>query len=194
MKIGRCSFEEYIENVRSFHGSVAPGMIIGGVMVDLAQSNLPSGEFFDVICETRSCLPDSVQLLTPCTIGNGWLKILDLGRYAMTFYEKYGGEGVRVFLDPAKVEDWLEIKNWFFKLKPKREQDMQLLLKQIREAGKDIFSIQRVKVRPDLIKRKESKGDIAICSQCSEAYPAKDGKICRACQGDSPYLQDNRPP
>jgi formylmethanofuran dehydrogenase subunit E len=192
MKIGRYSFEEYIENVKSFHGSIAPGMVIGGYMVTLAKENLPEGEFFDVICETGHCLPDSVQLLTPCTIGNGWLKILDLGRYAMTFYEKYGGEGVRIYLDPDKVKDWPEIKSWFFKLKPKREQDMQLLLKQIREAGKDIFSIQRVKVKPDLIKRKESKGDIAICSRCNEAYPARDGKICRACQGGSPYLQDEK--
>jgi formylmethanofuran dehydrogenase subunit E len=193
MKIGRYSFEEYIENVKSFHGSVAPGMIIGGFMVDLAQESLPEGEFFDVICETWSCLPDSVQLLTPCTIGNGWMRILDLGRYAMTFYEKYGGEGVRVYLDPTKVEEWPEIKSWFFRLKPKREQDMQLLLRQIQKAGKGIFSIQRVRVKPDMI-TKESKGSIVICSRCNEAYPARDGNICRACQGESPYLQDNRSP
>ncbi len=188
MEIGKYSFEEYMERVRSFHGNIAPGMIIGGIMVDLARENLPEGEFFDVICETESCLPDSVQILTPCTIGNGWLRIMDLGRYAMTFYEKYGGEGVRVFLDPDKLEEWREIKNWFLKLRPKKEQDLQLLLDQIREAGKGIFSIQRVRVKPDLIKKKESKGNIAICSSCNEAYPLKDGELCRACQGDLPYL------
>ena len=192
MKIGDYSFDEYIEEVKSFHGSVAPGMIIGGYMVVLAKENLPDGEFFDVICETGHCLPDSVQILTPCTIGNGWLKIVDTGRYAMTFYEKYGGEGVRVFLDPDRVKGWPEINSWFFKLKPKREQDMQLLLEQIREAGKAIFSVQRVRVKPDLIKKKKSKGSIAICPQCNEAYPVKDGEHCRACQGDSPYLQDKK--
>jgi len=41
-------------------------------------------------------------MLTPCTIGNGWLKIFDFGRYALALYEKYGGQGIRVFLDIEK--------------------------------------------------------------------------------------------
>ena len=61
------------------------------------------GCLFDAICETRNCLPDAVQLLTPCTIGNGWLKVVNVGRFALTLYDKYQGEGVRVYLDPAKV-------------------------------------------------------------------------------------------
>jgi formylmethanofuran dehydrogenase subunit E len=38
----------------------------------------------------------------------------------MTLYDKRTREGVRVFLDAKKVENWPEIKAWYLKLKPKR--------------------------------------------------------------------------
>ncbi len=37
--------------------------------------NLPPDILFNSLCETNKCLPDAVQLLTPCTVGNGWLKV-----------------------------------------------------------------------------------------------------------------------
>ncbi|OPY04901.1 MAG: FmdE, Molybdenum formylmethanofuran dehydrogenase operon [Syntrophaceae bacterium PtaB.Bin038] len=187
MKIGNYSYDEYIQLVKSFHGSLAPGLIIGGFMVGLALRSLPEGELFDAICETPVCLPDSVQLLTPCTIGNGWLTVLPFGRYAVTFYEKHGGEGVRVYLDPAKMEAWPETKAWFFKLRPKKEQDSQRLFEEIREAGESLLSVQRVRVRPESVRRKKM-GPVAACPQCGEAYPVRDGECCRACRGESPYL------
>ncbi|MBN2467541.1 MAG: formylmethanofuran dehydrogenase subunit E family protein, partial [Deltaproteobacteria bacterium] len=134
MIIGSYSFEEYLAHIKSFHGNTAPGMVIGGVMVDMALRNLPEGTMFDALCETSSCLPDAIQLLTPCTIGNGWLKIINLGRFALTLFEKYEGQGIRVFLDVDKVKAWPEIKSWYFRLKPKKEQDLGLILDQIKEA------------------------------------------------------------
>ena len=190
MNICNYTLEEYLEVIKSFHGSVAPGMIIGGFMVDLARNNTPDGEFFDAICETPSCLPDAIQLLTPCTVGNGWLKVVNLGRFALILYEKYSGKGVRVFLDSAKVKAWPEIKSWFFKLRPKMEQDSQLLFEQIKEAGSGICSLQSVTVRPQFLK-KRSKGNIAVCPLCKEAYPARDGDICLGCRGDAPYLESD---
>jgi len=187
MKIGNYSYDEYLHLVKSFHGSLAPGLVIGGFMVDLALRSLPEGELFDAICETPVCLPDSVQLLTPCTIGNGWLTVLPFGRFAITFYEKYGGEGVRVFLDPPKMETWPEVKSWFFKLKPKKEQDSKRLIEEIKEAGADLLSVERVRVRPESVRRRKM-GPVATCPQCGEAYPVRDGECCRACGGESPYL------
>ena len=186
MQIGKYSYEEYVKLVESFHGSAAHGLLIGGFMVDLALKNLPEGEFFDAICETHSCLPDAIQLLTPCTTGNSWLQVLDFGKFAISLYEKSTGEGVRVYLDLKKLEKWSEVNSWFLKLKTKKEQDGPLLFRQIKEAGADILSMQRVKVDPATLVREKTGGSV-ICTGCGEAYPVKHGGKCRSCAGLSPY-------
>ena len=154
VQIGSYSFEDYLDLVKSFHGNVAPGLVIGGFMVEEARRRLPEGVLFDAICETRNCLPDAVQLLTPCTIGNGWLKVINLGRFAVILYDKYEGVGVRVWLDPAKTAAWPEVNGWYLKLKPKAEQDKELLLAQIKEVGPGLLSWQPVTIRPHLLNRK----------------------------------------
>lgn len=182
------TYDEYIEMVKTFHNHVAPGVVIGGFMVELANRNLPQGEFFDAVCETRKCLPDSIQLLTPCTIGNGWLRIVDLGRYAFSLYEKITGNGVRVFVDSKKLDGWPELKTFFFKLKPKDEQDSDKLLREIVQAQTSILGIQKVLVKPDYLKS-HRRGALAVCPACGEGYPVADGKICLGCQGKAPYTQ-----
>jgi len=186
-KIMSYSYDEYFEIVRSFHGSPAPGALIGGFMVDLAVKNLPDGILYDALCETKTCLPDAIQLLTPCTIGNGWLTILPLGRYALSLYDKYTGKGVRVFLDVNKMEPWQEVRNWFMKMKPKKEQDSDRLYREIREAGQDLLSLRRIQIKPDFIQEKK-KGKVALCPKCGESYPVSDGNLCLGCQGSDPYL------
>ena len=188
MNIGTYTYEEYVERVVSFHGAAAPGLLIGGFMVDQALKNRPEGEFFDSICETPVCLPDAVQLLTPCTIGNGWLTVLNFGKFAVAMYDKKSGEGIRVYLDMDKLKNWPEVNSWFLKLKTKKEQDLDLLLSQIKEAGHDIFSMQRVKVEPEKLERKKM-GPSANCPVCGESYPVKHGDKCKSCNGESPYIQ-----
>ena len=80
MKIREFTFEEYLEKVKEFHGNIDPGVVAGSVMLDIARENLPDGDAFDVICETGHSLPDAVQILMPCTIGNGRLKIVETSR------------------------------------------------------------------------------------------------------------------
>ena len=187
MKVSSFNIEEYIHRVKSFHGHVAPGVVIGGFMVHLARTRIPEGVLFDAISETPACLPDAVQLLTPCTIGNSWLKIINLGRFALSLYDKYQGNGFRVFLDPCKLEQWPEIKAWFFKLKSRAEQNHEHILSQIKKAGVEICGICPVQIKPEFLKKRD-KGKIVICPSCTEAYPLKDGNICLACQGNSPYI------
>ena len=188
MNIGPYSFEEYIDKVKSFHGTVAPGMIAGGIMVDIAQKNLPEGELFDVISESGHCLPDAVQLLTPCTIGNGWLKIVDTSRYAMTFYNKYTGNGIRVYLDADKLSAWPEVRSWFLREKPKHEQSLDGIIREFKKAGPDLSETKLVQVKPEyVLNKKKTKPPIVICPSCHEAYSSDLGDICPACQGKSPY-------
>lgn len=181
------TFNEYLEKIRTFHGYAAPGVVLGGFMIDLAQRNLPPGEFFDAISETRSCLPDAIQLLTPCTVGNGWLKIIDLGRFALSIFEKYTGNGVRIYIDSQKLDRWPELRAFLFKLIPKKEQDPEALIKEIRLAHTSVLGITRVIVNLETI-RSEHHGSFKICPQCGEGYPESDGMTCLGCQGKAPYL------
>jgi formylmethanofuran dehydrogenase subunit E len=183
------TFDEFAAMVTSFHGAAAPGVIIGGFMVELAYRTLPGNGLYNVVCETAKCLPDAVQLLTPCSTGNRRLTIIDTGRYSLTFYEKRTGEGIRVYLDYKRCEPWCEIRDWYLKLKPKQMQDGKLLFAQIREAGVGLFGTEEVLV--DLTSRllvKKASGAIALCPSCDEAYRASDGALCPACRGMLPYV------
>lgn len=180
------TFEESLELIRSFHGFPAPGLVTGVKMVSHAMAHLPKNILFDAICETASCLPDAVQILTLCTIGNAWLKVVDLGKFAVTLYDKSTGDGFRVFLDPQKLNKFPEFYGWFYKLKPKKDQDTDLLMQEIRAAGADVLTVEPVQIQPRyLVKR--SKGPIATCPICGEAFPAKHGDVCKGCGGESPY-------
>jgi len=182
------TYPEALDFIRSFHGHLAPGLVIGLKMVDWAREQLPDDILFDVVCETNSCLPDAVQMLTPCTIGNNWLKIKNLGRLALTLYDKFSGDGMRVFIDPAKLKRWPEFFAWVYKRKPKADQDFDRLLEEIRQAGSDCLTGTPVAIDPSY-RVKNSKGPISTCPLCGEAYPVNHGGICRGCQGAAPYAQ-----
>ncbi len=54
------NIEDYLHRVKSFHGHVAPGVVIGGFMVHLARTKIPEGVLFDAISETPlACLTPS---------------------------------------------------------------------------------------------------------------------------------------
>ena len=183
-KILSYTFDQFAKRVKSFHGYEAIGVIVGGFMVDLAYRHLPkNGQLFDALCETPKCLPDAIQLLTPCTTGNGWLMVINVGRFALTLYDKETGEGVRIFVDPERIEAWPELKAWFLKLKTKKEQDVNRLLDEAKRAGSDICGVERVRVAEKIRLRQRHRGEFAICPVCREAYPLADGTSCLACQG-----------
>jgi len=161
-------------------------VVLGFFMVEAAKDALPEGILYDALVETGWCLPDAVQMLTPCTIGNGWLKVRSFGIYAVTLFNKHTGEGVRVRLDPALLGSYPNIQSWLLKLKPKKDQDTPALLEEIRLAGASVCSITSVQVRPEHME-KRSKGAIATCPLCGDAYPAAHGKLCRPCRGETPF-------
>lgn len=148
MRIGQWSHEDFLEEVLKFHGHAAPGVIIGGYMVEAARRALPEGILFDAVSETAQCLPDAVQMLTPCTVGNGWLRIFNFGIYALSLYDKFTGQGVRVRLDVDKLERWPHTRIWLLKEKPKSEQEPDLLRAEMAASAADMLSISKVQIRP----------------------------------------------
>ena len=184
--IGPYTFDEFIEAAGRFHGYAAPGLVLGGFMVHEAKSHIPEGVLFDAISETAWCLPDAVQMLTPCTVGNGWLRIFNLGLYAVSLFNKFTGQGVRVAVETELLGPYPTIREWLFKLKPKKEQDSDRLREEIRMAGATICSVREIALRPEYMGGR-GKGAISACPSCGQAYPARDGSVCRSCRGESPY-------
>ncbi len=184
--VGHDAYEQILERVRGFHGYAAPGVVLGFFMVEAAKDAMPEGVLYDALVETGWCLPDAVQMLTPCTIGNGWLKVRNFGIYAVSLYDKRTGQGVRVRLDPARLDPYPNIRTWLLKLAPKREQNTPALMEEIRLAGASVCSFAPVQVLPEQL-QKRSKGSIALCPLCGDAYPASHGRLCRPCRGESPF-------
>ena len=191
MNIGPYTFQEFKNKAAEFHGYPAPGLLIGGYMVEMAKAALPQGILFEAVVESKKCLPDAVQLLTLCSIGNGWMKIVNLGRYAVSLFDKHTGVGVRVSVDLDKLKDWPQIRGWFLKLVPKKEQDTEELFREIEAAGDTILRMEAITVQPRLLGHAHMTR-IEACPICREAYPVSDGAICRGCQGEAPY-SDARP-
>jgi len=186
MRIGPYSFEEFKERAAAFHGYPAPGLVLGGYMVAMAQRSLPSGVLFEAVVETTKCLPDAVQLLTPCSTGNNRMTVLQLGRYAVALFDKHSGEGFRVHLDVQKVRTYPAIADWFLKRAAKAQQNTEQLFSEIRTAGDTVCTVAPVRVRRPFPGHARM-GAIDVCPRCGEAYPKEDGEMCRGCRGEAPY-------
>jgi formylmethanofuran dehydrogenase subunit E len=188
MRIGPHTFQEFKDMAAAFHGYPAPGLLIGGYMVEMAKAALPPDILFEAVVESKKCLPDAVQLLTLCSTGNGWMKIVNLGRYAVALFDKHSGKGVRVSVDLDALEAWPQIRGWFMKLVPKQEQDTNELFREIEAAGDSILRLEKITVQPRLLGHSHM-ARIEACPVCREAYPVSDGAICRGCQGEAPYTE-----
>jgi len=179
------SREDFLEEIRRFHSLVAPGLIIGGFMVDWALELLSDNSEADAIVETVHCLPDAIQIFTPCTYGNGWMKVLDWDKFALSLYNKRNLQGFRIWLDLNKAKSFPNVYNWYMRLTPKKNLPLDVLLQSIFDARRSILSSCPINVTAFYEKKK--KGTIKVCPACEEAYPATQGDACLACQGKGYY-------
>ena len=78
--------QQEIIRLSEFHTYPAPGVLIGAFMVDYAMELLgvtPDQKLYGV-CETPKCLPDALQVMAHITTGNNRLKIVPIGKFAIT--------------------------------------------------------------------------------------------------------------
>lgn len=177
------SVEECLQMIEGFHGWRAPGLLLGMYMVDWARELVGPDVEADAIVETRHCLPDAVQLFTPCTVGNGWLKILDWDRFAVTLYDRSCLDGFRVHLDLGRTESLCpELFDWFLRRVPKRSLPLEVLESAIRGAGRGVLSASPV-VMTDAYRRLK-KTETAVCPGCGESFGADRPRLCPACRGE----------
>lgn len=181
------SFDDFIEEARMFHGSASPGLMIGASIVELALHSMGRTKNYHALCETERDLPDAVQLLTPCTTGNGRLHVLSLGRFAMTLFRLQNGKGVRIYLDLGKTAGWPHIRRWALQNMEGGEKEQIRLEHEIRKAGISILSATSVQMRT-VFMHEAALGPMSACISCGEPHPASTGQLCRACAGQSPYV------
>ena len=171
--------------IENFHGWQAPGLVLGLFMVDWAIERIGNDIEADAIVETRHCLPDAIQLFTTCTVGNGWMKILDWDKFALSLYDRRTKHGFRVWLDLEKTQRYPELYKWYLRLIPKKELPLDVLLGVILEAGRQVLSSNAITMTRyhDRVK----KTHVNVCPVCNEAFAATQGPICLACKGQGYY-------
>lgn len=176
---------QQILRLSEFHTYPAPGVLIGAFMVDYALELLgvsPDKKLYG-ICETPKCLPDALQVIARCTIGNNRLRIVPIGKFAITLNpptENETAEAVRVYLDLEKLKAFPTIDCWYANSPVYDKHTMRGRLQdEIFRAGRDILSSERVRIAV----QKKKKWTSVTCPGCGETVPDYliEGDHCGAC-------------
>ena len=180
-------FDQFVLDMETFHGGRAPGIVVGGLMLEAALREVPDTPDLAIVVETYNCLPDAAQVLTHCTIGNGGLTVYDWGKFALSAYNRTTLKGVRTWLLMEAVAKWPLIDSWFNPSQYKGNRpDFEVLAKEFMRGRSELIGIQEIKVK--LPEGAGQKKKTALCSDCGESYFLKCGPKCSACQGMSYYL------
>lgn len=175
----------YFRQVIPFHTYAAPGTLIGVFMVDFALDELGASpdEKLYAVCETPKCLPDAIQVVAHCTTGNNRLKVVPIGKFALSMNRASADttvEGVRISVDPAKMKKHPILYSWFTNSRDFDGRTMKrLLADEILSAGRSYLASERVLLKT---KQKE-KWKSVTCPACGEMVPdyMMTGTTCGAC-------------
>ncbi len=172
--------------MEEFHGYRSPGILLGGLMLDTALEKLGPTPYLNVVSETVVCLPDAVQILTPCTFGNGFLQVFDWGKFALTTYDRQTLAGIRVWLNYDRLSEYPIVRSWFERTgRPREKPPFEQLAAEILAAAPEIIVHRAVRLARAL---KDSQPvPTGPCPKCGESYPLNHGPVCPACRGDAYY-------
>lgn len=189
------TFEEYIE-AASKDGSTRSGIVLGIRMALLALKELElevplkDHRSLVTIVETDRCLPDALQLVTGCRLGNRTLKFKDYGKMAATFADLNRDVAVRIAARESAYRRLLD--NFSGVDGEAREEVLRQGYETLPE--EELFTHQWVKVDLPAEQLPGYRGSRAICAGCGEGIGfsrevTRGGRqMCRACAGDS-YFQ-----
>lgn len=182
------AYEDFVIRMEEFHGYRSPGILLGALMVEAALKEGATTPYLNMVTETIVCLPDAVQLLTPCTIGNGFLQILDWGKFALTAYDRKTLAGVRVWLNHDALTGYPLIHSWFERsLKTREKPAFEELAPEILKAGADLIAHRPVRLHQAL--KSAQHVPTGRCPHCRESYPLHFGVACPSCAGQA-YCSD----
>ena len=180
------AYEDFLIEMEAFHGHRSPGVLLGGLMLDTVLKEQESTPYLNIVCETVICLPDAIQLLTPCTFGNGFLQVLDWGKFALTAYDRKTLTGVRGCLEPDRLPEYLLIHNWFERTgRPREKPPFDLLAEEMLTAAPKLIACSPVRLHRAL--KDSNPVPTGPCPKCNESYPLHLGPACPSCSGKGYY-------
>ncbi len=181
-------YEVFLSKVKSFHGHVCPGIVLGTRMTLAAMRHLgldPHRENRNIIAyaEIDRCMTDAVMVITGCSLGRRSLKHVDYGKFAVTLVNQETGRAVRAIVngDFSGQGDMEERKRMIAAIPDERLITLQKVQMNIPEC--DLPGFPR---------------KTAVCSACGEQIMDgrdvdRDGAVlCRGCAGGTYYTQDRR--
>ena len=173
-------------------GRPRSGIILGIRMVLRAMKELGINDPAEVhrqliaFVETDRCLPDAIELVTGCRLGNRTLKFHDLGKMAVSFLDLRNNHATRLAARETANRRALEV----FQELEKEE----ALSRAYREWPDDeLFSWQPVTVELPAEERPGHRAPRVLCAQCGEGISfnrevVRAGRtLCRACAGEQYY-------
>ena len=178
--------DDFIIDMEEFHGYRSPGILLGGLMIEAGLDQLGSTPYLNMVSETVVCLPDAVQLLTPCTIGNGFLQLLDWGKFALTAYDRISLKGARVCLDEDRLGRFALVQEWFDRsIRRDEKPEFEPLAAEILQARNELIVCRTVKLPRGL--KETRRIPTQRCLKCRESYARRLGPECPACAGKAYY-------
>lgn len=95
--------KELYKKAGELHGHYCPGLAIGvrAAAEALAILNVERGiRGLYCIAEQRACYLDGIQMVFGTTMGNKNIELRETGDTAFNFYDRAGGQSVRLFVKP----------------------------------------------------------------------------------------------
>lgn len=197
--------ENTLKELISFRRGAEPGVAYGLKMVQAAKDflkirDLKKADLY-VIAETSRCLPDAIEFLMGCTVGNGRLLIKDYGKMAASFIDLNTKRAVRVTVIPefqrkdiahSKRSVSLRQQRKFGKIKTHHARHALEILK---IPAKELLRVHKIKLT-EPVPTMGPPTKIVFCEKCGESIReekarVQDGKIlCLACAGEEkPYFK-----
>lgn len=179
--------EEYIAAAAK-DGRTRSGIVLGIRMAmlglrELAVETPAADRSLVVLVELDRCLPDAIQVVTGCRLGNRTLRFVDHGKMAATFVDLKSNHAIRIAAQESANRKALE---QFAGLEKE-----EALGRAYREYPDEVlFKAEWVSVELPAEERPGYRAPRVICAQCGEGISfhreVKVGErlLCRACAGE----------
>lgn len=185
------SFEQFLKSAGK-KGPPRSGIILGMRMALLALKKLgledpqKVHDNLVVVVETNRCLPDAIELVTGCRLGNRRLKLEDMGKMAATVVDIPRNRAIRVAAREAANQRAREMF-------PQLEKEDALRQAYCSFSDEDLIASQFVKIEIASEDLPGYQGSRVACAACGESIgfgrqTVVGGQtLCRSCAGQSYY-------